>query len=1597
MYQRDVEKNAIDVNNAKETMKLMLRLVKDFAVEVHIPAPVVFELEGRSSKMLKMSINTNQEYGPFYHWIQVNNGQVHKFEFKENDDFPKKHKAIADRMSKNNKRTKENRQPMNADDVKMLKEEVTNFLQAFTKDESLNKLRNRLNQLKESKNSLKFGDSNALPHLHLTNEYDDAIKGVRKRAEDLNFLSKSLKFKMKWDDEMKANNKLAEKFTPPRKTKAFKYEALQSKFEEIYVNANDEEKFDTLSADELIAQKLVRHQEEFDFFDLQIYLYAKEKNAFVFTRNTQAFQEVEDPMFFNYFKNVKILHPLINPDEYAHVDGKFDIAYWIESAMKNDFNEVSKYFSEFKQSPKDSVEINARLKLTGEKLCNTFEQVLDVMQEHPTTGKSGMYDLEKLSTSFEILKILRLDGDRLKINSDQIFSSADRSDIEKQLNVLEFVKEHIIQNPHDFELNDFTLANRGKGGELHIKDIISGIDTTEHPFINNPKTALEKFVGALNEKDVTLRDTLIKFALNLHVLTSTSGNNVKKFLSELKDQSVIKDPTKCGASLALCAVAVKSGRRKREALDCSPVEKFITREGHVDNEKLLASIKENPDLDTKVLIEFGDHVRGKWLSPSSEFSSLIKRHNFIQHLGKVETVSNCLGMGLLTRDLMVDLIEDNYTAFAMNIGSVAGLQIASVLGEVAKIGGAVLARAGKMIAASLLKIVGPFAQRLGTAFVVYDLVQQIQAFQTGNNDAVADILGDSIMIGAELSVLGASIFEGFGVIAGVSAILGPISAAIGVVILISVETFHAVGHVEQLDSVLHLSTGQRWAAGFESFFHIPNTYEKAAQYKKPNNDIARKALDFMDKTVGVTGMVVPSAIYDPDDNQKSYIDVEVVKNSDINWSLGGPDDLQPDGRIFCSPYNIHKPSGFMVDMEMWKFGPYDEETAPPAALTHSCYNAIGVGVLDWDKKTNGTILFNLGPSTGTIQGFDQFSHHFYIDNNHGEQSVQGADKNDVFAISGTGKSLQIDGLGGDNTIDISRAPKNFTAFINFHSGRLTSNPDSFYTSFKNINMFKGRENGKEEVIIGCGTKYVNGQGSLQSNGIEYRGHDQIIIQAAKNCYYNLTIQLNAYTNISNQAHQGEFRYIIGKSQKHANVHTFNDSEANITTRHTFFIAYTLVDLLSITPDYSKDDRYKFKWNITFGDENSAVAHILQLNTNNFSIHLNDSTEITMRVDGILVRHKSHADLDYLKRVYQDKADQLNATLFLRIDSLNASVIIEGNENHNMFQSEASRNTIFFLNKGHISNVISIHPNTSDISIGRYPTVDIHIKNPQNTLNTIDLRQLVKKLKNDGKELLLKHTIYKDQFVQIRFILKGTATTFLMISVSNTNCAFLSNLHIILDNVPLMLKCNHHLFKPESSEVQYQKNVLEYRQRDYCTPVPLELKDTEIIILTHKDLDYSMDVIIRHELGRFKWITLDKSLAVIRMNSAVSYPNNPFAVVFQDFFAKSDLFYTIRIIFDDIKILLNDHRDHITTAPSITHFRSLFSAQPNPQTNGINENRPKIPENRPKIPKSRPKKTENRAKKLETRPKNRLKIPENRPKKSKNRPKQSKNRSKTRNF
>lgn len=844
---------------------------------------------------------------------------------------------------------------------------------------------------------------------------------------------------------------------------------------------------------------------------------------------------------------------------------------------------------------------------------------------------------------------------------------------------------------------------------------------------------------------------------------------------------------------------------------------------------------------------------------------------------------------------------------AVQVGMFAGDQILFQIAKVVENKGVALAHVGKTVLGNSLKIASPFIRRLGSAFVIYDLVQQVDALKAGNKEAIIDIVGDILSLTVDGVEIGIVSLEAMGVITGVSGPLAPVTLTITTGIFVTVQTIKAVREVDKVDGILHLTESEKWSVGILAAFGISNWYKINANLKSMNDEMAANAMKFLNEHKNIKRIIFPSVQINIDDKylQANYMSVKPDKWENIQWDRSGPDNPQ-GGRIFCSPYYKHS---------------YVRNKRVPSDVTHKCYSAIGVASLDENRSEN--VLFNLGDVHSFIIGFYDWEHIFIIGNNF--KLINGRNKDDTFIFMGAGKLVKlfdgdtsknksqiIIGNGGINTFDVSRTTLNEVIFdIDIRHGRL----DALNIQFRDMHKFVGRKSVAERIYPKCDTLYIESQGG------NWQNQDQIVV-TEDNCCYNLTLKIDSNTFVQNVAHCGNFVYIIQNNVENVKI---SDDQRRLNEiahiRHSMIMNCSVVDIASFHVDFDKSEiRIAFN---PLNDFPRTNLHI-QLPNKYVDIVLKDQFKLKILNNALYAVNTLNIDSSRVLRLYSKLAVQLNMTMIIKSEADKTTVFLFGNTFVNIFSNDPNRNTVIVLNGGDSINIFkaSFAPNF-------FPRrVDIIIRQLPNVINTLDLRSLyqhVRRRYNSSLILLPKvHSLSKEpplvvKILKLDLILRRNSRVAMTIQLGRfiERC---EKLHIILRNAPLTLNCNQ---LPDTQSINIPEILKNYKVSDYVTAVPLEFNATELIVIGKYDVEPHTTVIVRQILGNFRYVRFNDDLIVtntMQLVNATSYVENICSVIFKNFTKNTILFFTLSLQFDDRMISLNTDQNQIERA---TMFENLF--------------------------------------------------------------------------
>lgn len=1303
--------------------------------------------------------------------------------------------------------------------------------------------------------------------------------GMKKRLTKLKNLNKDVHDKgLLWDKSMK-------EIISSHKSMTSALDALYPSikdYPDIRLNPTEEGVIDSM------VERLLIKKEEFDFYDLQIFLYAKEKNAYILSFNTQAFQEVNDPRFLEYFKDLKILHPEVNFRDENDLERNFDYVKLTETTVKNDFEKDAKL-------------------LTSNNEYHTHEAIKTVINKILVKHRDAPGNLNSIIEEFSLpqaLKIMDLSANPVKIFKKKAFAGTATNLKKESLRLLRFIDKEFFSSK--LSHNDFTITEP----EQSNKDLKLDPKAAEYLEEGRSRTeTLEEFISIFRGNEDA------KIYTNIYALSIEND-----FVEEII-QNKIKTLKTANNKLRPQACPRPAGsRRRRETGRCllswDMIDNIIEGRSrdvnniHIESDKFLSYVEtiKNPEV-RKQLLQFTEQI----LDTSKEYSGrltgqselevkrLLNRNKVADHFTKMGQISGALNNGIFAKDLFADLLNGNTGAFAVNVGVFGGSMGLHKIALAAESRGGELAVSGKKLLGSGLKAASPFIQRLSSGLVVYDLINQIDELKKGNQDALINIIGDSIMLTADSIEITVALLEGAGLVAGISGPLAPIVMAVGATVVIGTEVYFAVKHVKALDQVLHLTTDEKIIEALNDIFHSPSGYlAELKEIKSANNHIARKAMDFLNQHETYGFYFAPSTVLNMQTGEAVLSErVTILPDitANIIWDRTRPDDPL-GGRVFCAQQGYTDNS----DSEM-----------PSLNVTHRCLTAIGIMTLANRAQQNA--LFNLNHAYSEVIGFSDHSNTFLFGN--GFKDLTGGEKNDIFSLKGNvwETTAKIVGLGGDNTIDISGVTNQELLTFDWEREILGE-----YTQFKNINMFIGRKGYKEIVKPVCSTKYINAQGG------ENLRSDQIVIENRRGCRYNLTVQLNSNTVVRNLALLGDFTYNIDRNQNTisvlADLPLISDNFARkadkrlINTTHTFLINYDLLDLTEVLIIQSiKENPLKVAFHFYDSDTNNTLVNHFNLNTRRAVFILKDHTEIRSSTGGLYVTHKTDKKIMEFVGSYWPLAIKLNVIIAAYSVESEQQIILNGNDQKNILSNNPDHHTTIYTKGFHLGNVFIMN-------YKKYVQVEIVNPTEPTSVNTLDLRSISQQFKsNPTHYLILYHSIIPVQNTLVIDLLaverfSDSPSTYgvmrIWIGNSSNHC---DNIHIILNNAPVILKCDQqHDLGPNYNNPL--GDILTYEASQYYTPLPITFNKTETIVLTVYDIETHMEVVVEQPLGSYDLLRFDNDLVLtntlIKANST-TFIEDPCSVLLKDIYSYSDIFYTLTITFHDQRISLNEKIDSILNA------------------------------------------------------------------------------------
>uniref|UniRef100_A0A915ITI0 Uncharacterized protein n=1 Tax=Romanomermis culicivorax TaxID=13658 RepID=A0A915ITI0_ROMCU len=302
-------------------------------------------------------------------------------------------------------------------------------------------------------------------------------------------------------------------------------------------------------------------------------------------------------------------------------------------------------------------------------------------------------------------------------------------------------------------------------------------------------------------------------------------------------------------NLPSCSTKIKRDFSKQCAItDEKTADVFDNfQQGKVSSEKVRTFVRGQSPQKVKKLFNFlngnqmklAGHVIGLY---ATDLVQIMEKMKVLQTLTTLAKYSNHLTLGVIYKNMAVDLYNGNYAGVAFSTGFLAtSYGVPKAVDTLSK---SVTLMSGNSQLSRLFRTSRPFLRRFASAFNLYTFYSSLKSY-LGNKNAISTVslaesstflFVDAIAIGLEFAGPGValSIFE-------------PAGALIAGFVFVAAESYLIHEKLKTYDELLHLGFGDKFLNGLYTFFtgDVEPILRDMANEKMMNNEMARLASEFM--------------------------------------------------------------------------------------------------------------------------------------------------------------------------------------------------------------------------------------------------------------------------------------------------------------------------------------------------------------------------------------------------------------------------------------------------------------------------------------------------------------------------------------------------------------------------------------------------------------------------------------------------------------------------------------------------------------------------------------------------------------------------------
>lgn len=1283
------------------------------------------------------------------------------------------------------------------------------------------------------------------------------------------------------------------------------------------------------TAIEKLAHHLAKGQSDdleiFDWFDLKLFITAKERNAVVITTNTAMLHEIYDALLQGYFDNVKLWMP-----QFCNQDDALILPFTKEKLWEKlhiDFpGELTKSTDALTQIVNSGLFVPE----TSSKLVAQIEKIrLFYNEPNNWDGKNGNEKPQHLKL-FNEMRILGLQQENgiLKVDETLLLK------IMRELPIkVAGEKQFLIDFARDFVHGDLAHFS-----SKFTKIMLSS--TTD----DNARLPLG---ACLAKNGRAKRNTcLVKWEDVDKYNTADDKRNVEQ---------IQFDSTKF-----------------LKTLQNTP--DVATRDQHM--QILDEVMRSNSHIDQKIV---GDH--------REQVKNLYKKYKKTTLLQKIDNAMSIVDMTLSTIDMAANIQQGNKQEIAIEIGQIfsepASQQLSKiVLQKSVVLSSKVLTKLGKVgsvvIAAAPLGFnIYHFITQIqkvspNDATAITNIVLTGLGIVNGGTGVIVSSIATNM---ASKTAAKLATKVALKIVTKAVPVVGWVITAIE----ITIDVVEAVKKVEEIHKFINLTMTERLNTGGLEFLKLslPQEVQKRIYDKTFNNKLVENILESLHNSTQIEAYIVPtievvcapsSAIaqtcdkYKIQNSEDQIINLESLGNN-IQWSKVAPDDLEDGNQIGGF---VCKPSG--------------NGKAAPSGRYSECINSVG-----FKKQSNNPDLYwwiEIGRGNDIVTA--RLDKKTIVSMSHGDKKVKFGNKDDIARLSSGHITGELDGQQGDNLIDFHNIKENPRKFLLL----ALNNIELIFTmsipvkreliqgliaidyyghnmpqplNIKNFHLIMGGEHQAETILATCNTKDINSQGGKKystEEAFSYKA-DHIIIPSYyygtpiqthrvlshSNCHYNMTLRVEGNTIVDNYAVQGNFTYSINNQNevtaylRYINITLYNHiqnqfqiklpyiqsfdsnrpivqpspeqkiSNTDLSTKVQHLFNFNHLTLTDITQMIVKFNGIISNIQLSFA--NNLQVNITDLNTtkSDSTYSFRDNSQIHLTKEGTyLVQYTNKSTQDVITNYPYNIVYRLGFPMI--VFTGNNEVVYIGIGKDNIMRHVLTYPSHFLGSIGG-KNTYSIEPKDEVLTMNHILSkITIYGSSRPEQMNILDLSDVVRKITQDLKtqtKLVSTKGQNSDILVSLWVINPNIATGFhniLVVKLSDavaSENSWCTKFRIILyDNNPMTVDCNTRDTHP--AEVLYEP-----------PSIPLSFNHEKIGIINSEHIEFNSTLIAKKNAKNYQFFYSGNNgvdLIITNIFDLNIEENEEYMILLKNFYKESNKMYTTTIRFQDKTISLQNETDAI---------------------------------------------------------------------------------------